>query len=210
MLPNLSSTKPTILLLSIYLLSTASLSALELETKPSSSINSDTPTSQETSQADDKANRSAPIEIEADAAEQNETEGTITYRGNVVITQTNITIHANQVLIASEKLEGNKERQLNRILATGSPATFDHHVNEGSQSVHAQANTISFNVRNKTIELQGDAQLNQSQSRVSGEKIIYNIDKRRVNARSSDDNLEQGRRVKTIISPDGNLLPAIQ
>ena len=161
-------------------------------------------------QKNESSARSDPIEIEADAAEQNEAQGTITYRGNVIIKQTDITIHADSVVISSDKSNADSIRQLNRIIATGNPATFDHYVSEDDEAVYAQAASIVFRVKDKSIELSGQAQLNQSQSSVSGENIIYDIEQRRVNAKSSGSDLETGQRVKTVISPDGKLLPNIR
>lgn len=154
--------------------------------------------------------RNAPIEIEADSAEQNETQGTITYRGNVLIQQAEISIQAEKVIISSAKEDKAGKRQLNTIVATGEPASFTHNPVIATQSVYAQAETIVFNVQRNLIQLEKNAQLNQNQSSVQGKSISYDISKRRVNANSGDDSSNSKQRVKTIISPDGNLLPQIR
>ncbi len=153
--------------------------------------------------------RSAPIEIEADQAEQNEAQGTITYKGNVLIQQADVIIRAEKVVISSEKADSS-ERKLNQILATGAPASFEHIPNEPEQTVYAKAGVINFNVEDSTIKLEQDAELTQSQSSVKGSRIIYNIRERKVNAKASGEDLDANRRVKTVISPDGNLLPSVR
>lgn len=158
----------------------------------------------------DPDGRSAPIEIEADSAEQNETLGTITYRGNVLIKQAEISIQAEKVIISSAKEGEAGKRQLNTIVATGEPASFTHNPVIATQSVYAQAETIVFNVQRDLIQLEKNAQLNQNQSSVQGSSISYDISKRRVNANSGDGSSSSKQRVKTIISPDGNLLPQIR
>lgn len=153
--------------------------------------------------------RSAPIEIEADSAEQNETLGLITYRGNVEISQGNLKISADRVSIKSEKPTDGDSRELKHITATGSPARLVHTASINEDIVQAQAETIFFEIGKSTISLTQNALLKQNNSSVSGDFIEYLIEQRRVKAKALDP--ESGGRVHTIISPDSTgLLPALK
>lgn len=150
----------------------------------------------------------APIEIEADSAEQNEAQGLITYRGNVFIQQADLKIIADKVSIQSAKPETGERRQLTNITASGSPATFTHDATNIELAVRAEANTILFEVDKSLISLTANAKLTQNNSSVQGDFIEYLIQQRRVRAKAL--NPEAGDRVRTVISPEnGGLLPAL-
>jgi len=150
----------------------------------------------------------APIEIEADSAEQNEAEGLITYRGNVFIQQADLKIVADKVSIQSAKPETGERRQLTNITASGSPAMFTHGTDNIQLGVRAEADTILFEVNKSLISLTTNAKLTQNNSSVQGDFIEYLIQQRRVRAKAL--NPESGDRVRTVISPENDgLLPAL-
>ena len=156
----------------------------------------------------DRFDNSAPIEIEADSAEQNEALGIITYRGNVVIKQAGLLINADKVSIESKRGGEDNERSLQQITATGLPAKFSHSSPVDNQVVNAEAEKIFFEVNKSLINLSRNARLVQNKSSVSGDQIEYLIEQRRVKARSLGDGGD--RRVHTVISADDtSLFPAL-
>lgn len=151
---------------------------------------------------------SAPIEIEADSAEQNEALGVITYRGNVVIKQAGLLINAEKVSIESKRDASDNERALQQITATGLPAKFTHTNLNENQIVNAEAEKIFFEVNKSLISLTDNAKLVQNNSSVSGDHIEYLIEQRRVKAKSLGNSGD--RRVHTVISADdANLFPTL-
>ena len=157
----------------------------------------------------DGSELNAPIEIEADTAEQNETKGLITYKGNVLITQAGLQISADRVSIQSTKSGEDSRRLLRHIVAVGQPARFVHEGLADEGTVTAEANKIFFEVDKRLLSLTNNARLLQNRSKVSGDKIEYLIEQRRVRARSFDP--DSGNRVHTVISSsDDTLLPALE
>ena len=162
----------------------------------------------ESAQTPERFDSSAPIEIEADSAEQNEALGLITYRGNVVIRQAGLLINADRVAIQSNRKAGDGQRALQQITATGLPARFSHASEIDNQIVNAEAESIYFEVNKSLISLRDNAKLVQNNSSVSGDHIEYLIEQRRVKAKSLGS--ESGSRVHTVISADdANLFPSL-
>ena len=142
--------------------------------------------------------RSLPIAIEADSAEQNEQQGLTVYRGHVTMTQGDLRIEASEVNILSLKNEILGKRKINKITAKGDPAVFSHR-DEDNQEVVAQADQINYTPASGTVVMQGDASLVQQGSSVRGNRIEYFISEKKVKA-AADPKAQSGR-VKTIITP---------
>ena len=127
----------------------------------------------------------APIDITSDTVEADQKANTITFKGNVIAKQEDMTLYANTVVVAydpnAKKMKeivavGNvKVVQLDRR-ATGQKATFDQE-------------------KNKLI-LDGEAVAREGTNVIRGERIIFYVDEERVVVEPV-----KGGRVSTSITP---------
>ncbi len=127
----------------------------------------------------------APIDIVSDTVEANQKENTVTFIGNVVAKQEDITLYANTLVIRydpeTKKLKditaiGNvKIVQLDRR-ATGQKATFQQEENK--------------------VVLDGDAVVREGESEIRGERVIFYVREERSIVEGG-----KGSRVNTRITP---------
>jgi lipopolysaccharide export system protein LptA len=145
-------------------------------------------------------NRSAPIAIEADSAEQDEKNGVTIYRGNVSIEQGDLTIKADTVTIQSSiQTDATASRNISHIIANGKPARFTQQLANEPNPINAEGNTIRYAIKEGIILLEDNASIDQVGSKVTGEKIEYFIREERVKAQADPNN--KNTRVHTIINP---------
>ncbi|MBT8139653.1 MAG: lipopolysaccharide transport periplasmic protein LptA [Gammaproteobacteria bacterium] len=147
---------------------------------------------------------SAPISIEADSAEQDEKLGVTTYKGNVAIVQGSLSIVADLVRIISRTV--NDSRVVGTISADGSPAVFTHSAPGSSDTTSARASSIEYLLDEGKIILQRDATLIQQGSSVSGDRIEYFIEEKRVKANANENAGADGSRVRTVITPGAGII----
>jgi lipopolysaccharide export system protein LptA len=132
-----------------------------------------------------------PISIAADQLTIDERKGKSTYQGNVVLTQGEIQITADNVTISSVKGE------VNKISTTGNPAKF---VRTGNTPLRAQSQEMIFLDNEGIIILKGSAQLWRQGDEFNSEEIRYYVDENRVEANSGDSS-KGGGRVHVILQP---------
>lgn len=142
------------------------------------------------------SDREKSIRIQADSAVVDDKLGLSTYTGNVVIDQGTLHMTADKVEITSE----NKE--VVKVVASTDPnstklAHYQQLPDNSKNLVKADARTITWLVKQRMLQLDGDATLKQtSDSSFSGATIHYDVNKGTVNARSSKDSP-----VETIFKP---------
>lgn len=113
-----------------------------------------------------------PINIQADSATVSETLGKSEYFGNVVISQGDLKITAEQVTLLSDK------KSLTSITAlgeSGAPARFERSASSARPGIIAEAKTIEYQVPLETLMLLGDALLQQGEDRYQGSRLSYNL-----------------------------------
>ncbi len=136
-----------------------------------------------------------PLFLESEALEYNELAGTITYSGNVVMQQGSMKIKADQVVI-----HGNIDRAT-RVVAKGTPAHFQQTPEIDAVPVKAAAVRLEYEVKSKSLLLQGDASLNQEGTSLSGNTIEYDVKNAVVKAGSTLNGSDSKKRVKMVIPP---------
>ena len=119
--------------------------------------------------------RDQPIEIEADAAKQDQNKGITTYTGNVKMDQGSI-----------------------RIIATGSPAHFQQRPALNKEVIIARGNNLKYEVVKDKLTITENAQVEQDGSIVTGDIINYDIHLALVEAGSRE---STNSRVKMILQP---------
>lgn len=119
-------------------------------------------------------------------------ENRVTFLEDVVIRQGTIEIRADKVEVIRRGDKGAEE-----MIATGAPARF-HQVLDNGKPVDAQANRLSYQLKERLVVLTGKARIVQTDNEISGDVIRYNIQQQQMVAESTG----QGSRVKTIFLPD--------
>lgn len=156
--------------------------------------------------------RSAPIAIEADSAEQDEKKGITIYRGNVSIEQGDLTIKADTVTIQSTintaQADTSSARSISHIIANGKPARFTQQLASEPNPINAEGNTIRYAIEEGIILLEDNASIDQIGSKVTGEKIEYFIREDKVKAQADPN--DKNTRVHTIINPSSSSAPSTQ
>lgn len=135
-----------------------------------------------------------PISIDADNQQIDIQKNTMTFSGNVVIIQDNITIKANKVVITEIQ---SKEDQT--ITAYGQPVLFEQQVqkNDTHYKITGNADKLIYRVKQNDLTMQGNAQIKQKDNYINSNIINYDVQQRKIEAQS-----DARQRVKTIIMPE--------
>jgi lipopolysaccharide export system protein LptA len=113
-------------------------------------------------------NKTDPIYITSNWMEFDQTKNTITYKGNVVTTQGEMTIRS-ETLTAEYTPD---MKQIKQIIAEGKVnATQGNRVATGEKAV--------FDDQAKTVTLTGNPIMRQGNSQISGSKVIYFVEQDR-------------------------------
>ncbi|MEE4362014.1 MAG: lipopolysaccharide transport periplasmic protein LptA [Pseudomonadales bacterium] len=140
--------------------------------------------------------REKPIEIEADRAELDDATGRAVYSGSVRLDQGSLQVTANTLTIQTDGT------RVTRITAEGEqdgePARYHQIPRVGDPVVRASAETIVYDTTAETIELSGDARLEQAADRFEGDLISYDLRSRKVAAATG----RSGAPVRMVIEPE--------
>lgn len=122
------------------------------------------------------SDRDQPIHIEADEAEINEADGTSIYRGNVTFDQGSMRLSADQIVIITADGE-----IIEIIASTNDTSTTMAHYQQQPESdeafVYADARKITYYAQEERLHMTGEAMLQQTETRFSGELLEYNVKK---------------------------------
>ena len=135
-----------------------------------------------------------PISIDADNQQIDIQKNNMTFSGNVVIIQDNITIKANKVVITEIQ---SKEDQT--ITAYGQPVLFEQQVqkNDTHYKITGNADKLIYRVKQNDVTMQGNAQIKQKDNYINSNIINYDVQQRKIEAQS-----DTRQRVRTIIMPE--------
>lgn len=126
--------------------------------------------------------RKLPLHIDADWSEfqsNSPTEPTGIYRGNVVMVQGNLTIYADEAHFLLE------DGELEYIIATGNPVKIKDLPKPDEPWVFGEGKTLRYYPKRAILELETNAQVEQSNDIATANKIIYDLDTRTINAERS-------------------------
>lgn len=130
------------------------------------------------------SDRDQNIRVQADSAVVDDKSGMSTYRGNVVVDQGTLHITADEVQIIS------KQNEVVKVVAStdlnsSHLAHYQQMPDNSKQLVEADARQITWFVKERQLELEGDASLRQTHdTSFSGALIHYDANKGTVNAES--------------------------
>jgi len=115
-----------------------------------------------------KSDRQEPLDVKADATDGTLGDGLATLKGSVEIRQGTLLITADVADVA--KAEG----RVTRIELSGEPVHLQQEIeNEGM--VVAEASRIEYEVATGIVTLTGNADVAHPQYRISGEKLVYDM-----------------------------------
>jgi len=123
--------------------------------------------------------RKLPLDINADWSEFSGGTPTGIYRGNVVLTQGNLKITADEAIFQL------KDGELEYIIATGNPVKIKDLPQKNEGWIFGEGGSLSYYPKRQVLELEKNAKIQQNKDTVSANKIIYNLDSRTINAERS-------------------------
>jgi lipopolysaccharide export system protein LptA len=132
-----------------------------------------------------------PITITADRAEIDERRGTSTYTGNVVLTQGDVRMEADRLLVHT------KDGDLQSINAEGNPVRYQA-VRNGGEPLQGNSLRMRYEADTGILLLLDKAEFWQGPNRFSGERIQYDRKEARVTAGQGENG---GERVQVTIQP---------
>tara|TARA_B100001093_G_scaffold173750_1_gene166612 strand:- start:1440 stop:1958 length:519 start_codon:yes stop_codon:yes gene_type:complete len=150
-----------------------------------------------------KAQALLPISIESDLAERNEKTGITIYKGNVLITQGNLSIKADLVTI-TENAE-----QISKIHCAGSPASFKQlDITSQTPDLIGTADDVEYLLQEQQINLKKNASLSSYGTLITGDSINYDLKNEIWKAGGAENSK---KRIRLFIPPKSvktqNLLP---
>jgi len=137
------------------------------------------------------ADRTLPLEIEADRKHTDYKGGEAVYEGKVIIRQGQMRLAADKATIIL------RDGQFDRALLEGRPVTYDDRDEQG-KPIHGQANHMDYQAAQDRITLSGKAQVEHAGDTLASERIVYNLKTEVVDAGAGG-----GDRVRMILQPRG-------
>ena len=140
----------------------------------------------------------APLQVDADRWEADQTREISVFQGNVVMRKGGILIKADEARIKA--IEGRV--QFGTII--GNPAIFEQ-VPETGAVVSGHADRIEYDAQNELVILTGSARVSQGDDEFSGETIRYDLRQEKVLATGAE---KTPQRVRIIFTPRKKTPPA--
>jgi lipopolysaccharide export system protein LptA len=134
-----------------------------------------------------------PLYLEADSADLDEKKALSVYRGNVMVQQGSLQIRADEVTIHHRE-----DRQPEKIIAVGNPATYRQELEGDQEEVRAEALRMEYLSGKDEITLIDQAVVFQGEDTFRNDRIVYDRGNARVKAGS---NVQGKERVKILINP---------
>lgn len=142
----------------------------------------------------EKADRSRPIQIEADSVSMDDLSKSSVYQGNVIFSQGTLNITADRVVVHQD------DKGVSTGEATGQPVHFRQKMEGGDEFLEARAQRIDYDARTETMKLTGDAWISRGNDELRGGVIIYDIRTERYQAQGASVDGGEGR-VRAVIRP---------
>lgn len=139
-----------------------------------------------------KSDQEQPINVESIEQSADLQANKLVFSGDVVATQGTIKVQADKIEVTR-----NNDGTLKSIIAYGSPTTFEQQQDNG-RYIRSRSSTLSYLPQETKIVLQGRAVIWQGESKMSGERIEYNITSQKMRAYNNN---SQGGRVSSTFVP---------
>lgn len=116
----------------------------------------------------EKADREKPIEIAADSGMLDQLKGITIWRGNVVVVQGTLIVHADEVTVTRDT-QGNQT-----LVALGNPVKFRQKLDNKDEYIDGEGKRVDYTTINNLAVLTGNAQVRRGGDLVVGHVITYN------------------------------------
>ena len=117
------------------------------------------------------------INLEADSIRYDESTGSSFYNGNVIVRR-------DRMLLTGDEVEAfSKGNSFSRIIARANPSTFQNR--DKNTNINAEAKQIEYDIEKQIIIFLGDAKVDDGKRVIQGERVIYNIKKKIMDATKS-------------------------
>jgi lipopolysaccharide export system protein LptA len=120
------------------------------------------------------SDRDQPISIEADSAYVDDTKGITIYEGNALIQQGTLNISADKVKVIMSNSEVIEIIASMKQTSEGL-AHYEQVPDDNEDLVAADAKMITYFIQEERLHLAGDAHLQQTRDKFSGELLYYNM-----------------------------------
>ena len=138
------------------------------------------------------SDRDQPMNIEADKATLNEKTGNSVYEGNVHVQQGTLVLQGSKMTVQIN------DNTIEKIILTGSPATYRQRPDGKDTDQHAEAGRIEYHATEDRIILLENARVWQSGAEeFRSDRIVFNLKDNTVNAGGST----PGDRVRITLQP---------
>jgi len=139
-----------------------------------------------------------PIEIISDTAEFDDKKGLAKHFGHVLMDQGSRHLEADTLII-----ERNAIHKIEKITAIGKPARFKTQLALGKPNLDAFAETLIFYPEKQTLYLKQNAEVQQENHRVQGNRLIYFLDTKKLVSEFHSD------KRTTVVIPPRNTQPLL-
>ncbi|HAQ50525.1 MAG TPA: lipopolysaccharide transport periplasmic protein LptA [Gammaproteobacteria bacterium] len=154
------------------------------------------------------SDRNQPINIEADHAQLDDSQGITQYKGDAILTQGTLKITGDIITFYYDT-----QKELTKIIAQGEKATYQQIQNPGEQPVKAEALQMEYHASSQKIHLLGQGVVWRDGSQFTGNRIDYDITNNTVKASSqtvatATKVTPSAGRVHFILNPNGPTNPS--
>ena len=133
-----------------------------------------------------------PVSIESNSGFYDDKKGVSIYTGKVVIIQGSMRIDADKVVVYM------KNREIQKLVATGTPAKFQQTPEEGKEDVHGNALTAEYFPETQLLIMIEEAVVWQGKNSTASERIEYD---RIAEVVKAGDSGSESKRVHVILQP---------
>lgn len=116
----------------------------------------------------EKADKTKPVNLEADTVTMDDINKTSLYLGNVILIQGTLVLRADQVQARQN------DQGLQSVTAIGRPVAFRQKTDGRDEYLEGYADRIEFDNVTSQLELIGNARLRRGQDELRGAQISYN------------------------------------
>ncbi len=116
----------------------------------------------------EQADRSKPVNLEADTVTLDDIRKVSVYEGNVILTQGTILLRADRVQATQN------DAGLDRVVATGRPVAFRQKLDGQDEFIEGFADRVEYRGATGQLELIGQARLRRGSDELRGAQISYN------------------------------------
>lgn len=143
----------------------------------------------------EKADRDKPVNLEADVVTLDDIKKVSVYQGNVILSQGTLMLRADRVQV-TQNAGG-----LDKLSASGRPATFRQKLDGRDEFIEGFADRIEYDSVNSQLEMIGQAQLRRGSDELRGAQISYNANTEFYKVVGQPDAITPAGRVRAVIRP---------